>query len=189
MPLQISPAPASVHLDPMWGSVQSSQNTGLFRQFFGGSERVAKGRKMGKVGKLPVYPLGWTCCCCPALAKLCCLSPAPSGATFPAFLPLSQCPGNRKQTWGAEGRLVRTGLVGKALKKTNTPSLALLPASSHTPSLATVRKPRQAWGCPWGYGGPQFPSLDMCWGNPGGRIKGKFYFYKFKGQSPSGHMD
>lgn len=84
-----------------------------------------------------------------------------------------------------QDRLSREGFE----EDTHTPSLALLPANFHTPSLPTVRKPRQAWGCPWDYGGPQFPSLDIFWRNPGGRIKGKFYFYKFKGQSPSGHMD
>lgn len=71
------------------------------------------------------------------------LSPAPSGTTFPTFLPLSWCPGNRKQTWRAEGGLVRTGLVGKLLKQTHNRLSSAVCQLPHT-SLATARKARQA---------------------------------------------
>lgn len=71
------------------------------------------------------------------------LSPAPSGTTFPTLLPLCQCLGNRKQTWRAEGRLVRTDLVGKVLKQTHNRLSSAVCQLPHT-SLATARKARQA---------------------------------------------
>ena len=111
------------------------------------------------------------------------LSPTPSGTTFPS--PSVQETRDKLEEQ-SEGWL--EGLSGEGFEADTHPALLCYLPAPHT-FPGNFQEGQAGLGLPQGPRGTTAPFCGYVLGDPDGRIQGKFYFYKFKGQSPIGHVD